>query len=266
MIENAELISYSGVATMFALGMRHGLDPDHIAVIDGLTLQAIGERPRIAPWVGTLFSLGHGLIVTLIAALVAAMSQQWALPESFSRIGGWIPIALLMLVGVLNLRPLMHNADYRPVGWRSWILPRRLRQSSYPPVIFLIGVLFALVFDTATQAAAWGYVAAAQGGLSLALLLGATFTAGMVVTDTLDSRVVATLAQRARGQQMQQFRRVLGWAIVLMSFGMAAYGIGTKLSPALELSDDAYFYLGASLFVAFAGAYFWAVRQVRSTM
>ena len=33
----AELISYSGLVLMFVLGLRHGLDPDHIACIDGLT-------------------------------------------------------------------------------------------------------------------------------------------------------------------------------------------------------------------------------------
>lgn len=264
MIEHADLLSYSSIAMMFALGMRHGLDPDHIAVIDSLTLQAIEERPRCAPWIGTFFSLGHGLVVTLIAVAVSVASRQWVIPESLSRWGGWVPIALLLLVGLLNLRSLLHSDDYRPVGWRTWILPRGWRRSSYPPIVFTVGVLFALVFDTATQAAAWGYVAASQGGVVLALLLGVVFTIGMAVTDTLDSRVVAKLAQRAHGKDAQRFRKVLGWAIVLVSFGMAAYGIGMRLSPALELSDDAYFYLGVTLFSLFTAGYLWTFKQTRA--
>ena len=34
---SAEWLSVSGLVLMFALGLRHGLDPDHIACIDGLT-------------------------------------------------------------------------------------------------------------------------------------------------------------------------------------------------------------------------------------
>lgn len=42
-----------------ALGMRHGVDPDHLAAVDGLS------RVRPSPLKGFLFALGHGGIVTL---------------------------------------------------------------------------------------------------------------------------------------------------------------------------------------------------------
>lgn len=43
---NAELYSWSGLGLLFVLGLRHGFDPDHIAVIDGLTLRAEQRRDR----------------------------------------------------------------------------------------------------------------------------------------------------------------------------------------------------------------------------
>ncbi len=46
---------------VLALGIRHGVDPDHIAAIDGLS------RLRPSSWNGVLFALGHGLMMTLIA-------------------------------------------------------------------------------------------------------------------------------------------------------------------------------------------------------
>ena len=55
------------------LGLRHGLAPDHLAAIDGLTMRA---QPPSAPWMGGLFALGHGLTVLLIVAL-ADLASAW---------------------------------------------------------------------------------------------------------------------------------------------------------------------------------------------
>ncbi len=60
---------------MFVLGLRHGLDPDHIACIDGLTWSTLEHNHKLAPWVGTLFALGHGLPVTGIAVGVNQLSR-----------------------------------------------------------------------------------------------------------------------------------------------------------------------------------------------
>ena len=36
---------------MFVLGLRHGLDPDHVAVIDNIVFRMVEERPRLyRPW------------------------------------------------------------------------------------------------------------------------------------------------------------------------------------------------------------------------
>ena len=41
---------------VFLLGVKHGLDPDHLATIDGLTRFNAALRPRLARWSGFLFS------------------------------------------------------------------------------------------------------------------------------------------------------------------------------------------------------------------
>lgn len=252
---DGDLLSLSGLGLMLALGLRHGLDPDHIAVIDGLTIRALDQRPGMASWVGTLFSIGHGGVVTLIALGVGVLSTHVAIPAQLAAIAGWMPVLLLLLVGALNLQALLRHGDYHTVGWRTWLMPRGLRETSHPAAVVGVGMLFALVFDTATQAAAWGYVATTAGGLGGALLIGLVFTLGMVVTDTLDSRLVASMLRRAERERAQRFRRALGWVIVAMSFGVAGYGIASRIDPRFELGELAYTTVGVALVVLIAAAY-----------
>ncbi len=254
---NAELNSLSGLMLMLILGLRHGLDPDHIAVIDGLTLRAVEQHSAVQRWVGTLFALGHGLVVTLIAMAVSKASLSFGISASVAAIAGWVPTVLLIVVGCLNLRALLRVGDYHSVGWKSRFLPQRLRSSSHPVVILLVGMLFALVFDTATQAAAWGYAATAQGGLLAAFYVGLVFTLGMVITDTLDCRLACQMLHNANHQGARRYRRVLGWLIVGLSFGIAGYNISSHFFPELTLSDTAYSTTGAMLFGLVLCGYVW---------
>ena len=122
-----------------------------------------------------------------------------------------------------------------------------------------IGVLFATVFDTATQASAWGYVASNKGGgLLAALAAGLVFTVGMVITDTLDGRLICSVSRSAHGQAAgQRYRRVLGWLIVAISYGVAIYNIGKALVPTIELDELAFSLTGAALIALMAALWAW---------
>lgn len=246
---DAELISVSGFVLMFVLGLRHGLDPDHIACIDGLTWRALTHKHGNAPWVGTFFALGHGALVTSIAVGVSQITRSISVPEAVVAVFGWVPTLLLFVVGTLNLRQLLvAGQQYKPTGWKLKLIPKRLRNHSSPWAIVLIGVLFATVFDTATQASAWGYVATNKGGVIAALGAGLIFTFGMVITDTLDGRLLCRIIRRTDGQEAgRRFRRTLGWLIVSISYGVAAYNVGKALLPRMELDEAAYSLAGFAL-------------------
>jgi high-affinity nickel-transport protein len=258
-----ELISLSGLFLMFVLGLRHGLDPDHIACIDGLTWRAINHSHRHAGWIGTLFALGHGLLVTVIAVVVSRLALHFEPPALAVQIFGWVPTALLLVVGVLNLRLLLRrDGAYAPMGWKMSLIPGRLRRQSSAWSVIVIGVLFATVFDTATQAAAWGYVASNKGGGSwAALLAGMTFTAGMMVTDTLDGRIVCRIGRGLDGvESARRVRRTLGWLIVAISFGVALYNIAKAWLPQVELDDLAFSLTGGTLVLVMLAIWGWSVR------
>ncbi|CAN7704052.1 nickel transporter [Variovorax paradoxus] len=263
---SAEWLSFSGLVLMFALGLRHGLDPDHIACIDGLTWRALdrSDRHGHAPWIGTLFALGHGLLVTAIAAGVSQLPHDVHVPETLVAVFDWIPTALLVLVGTMNLRLLRRrDAAFAPAGWKLKLVPQRLRLHASPWAVVLTGVLFATVFDTATQAAAWGYVASHRGGgLSAALAAGLVFTAGMMITDTLDGRLICSIDRRTDGRAAaRRYRRVLGWLIVCISYAVAAYNVGKALLPAIELGENAFSLSGLSLVLVMLVVWAWSVGR-----
>ena len=263
---DAELLSASGLVLMFVLGLRHGLDPDHIACIDGLTWRALNHdhNHQQAPWIGTLFAIGHGLLVTSIAVGVSQLTKTIDVPEAVVQVFGWVPTALLILVGTLNLRLLLQKAEsFAPTGWKLKLIPERLRNHSSPWAVVVIGVLFATVFDTATQASAWGYVASNKGGgLLAALAAGVVFTLGMIITDTLDGRLICRVSRSAGGPAAgRRYRRTLGWLIVAISYGVAAYNIGKALVPAIELDDVAFSLTGFSLIALMAMIWAWTARK-----
>ena len=159
-----EILTGPALGLILLLGLRHGLDPDHIAVVDNLTFRAAEERPRWAPWIGTLFALGHSLAVAAVAVGVAVLTPRFVLPAWVSSAVDWAIIVLLVLVGSLNLLALRHPGAYVPVGWRQGLIPGALRDSSHPLAVVMVGIVFGLVFDTATQAAAWGLAASSTAG------------------------------------------------------------------------------------------------------
>lgn len=231
---------------IFILGLRHGLDPDHVAVIDDIVFRMVDTRPRLAGWTGTLFAIGHSLSVAVVAVGVSMLAGFLSVPAWIGQVMEWMVILLLLLVGGLNLHALRRR-DYVPVGWRAGLVPASLRVSTHPAAVIAIGMIFGLVFDTATQAAAWGAAAATMGGVAAAIEVAAVFAIGMLVSDTLDSQIVARLLHRSQGSGIvRRYRRAVGWLIVALSFGMAGYGLAGMAGYAVEVGDAAFTIIGAT--------------------
>ena len=75
----SHLLSLIGLT--FLLGLRHGMDPDHLAMVDNLTRYNVQAAPRVARWCGAWFSLGHGVLVMGVAAGLALLSGEHVLPH-----------------------------------------------------------------------------------------------------------------------------------------------------------------------------------------
>lgn len=257
-------LTLAGLVTLFALGLRHGLDPDHIAAIDSMTLRAHDNGQAHARWTGGLFSLGHGLVVIAIAVLTAALASQIAFPKTFMLVAQWIPLLFLVSVGVVNLQALLKSADYQPVSIKARWVPAHWRNRSDPFAVAVVGILFATVFDTITLAATWGFAASTQGGVTAGLIAGLVFTAGMLLTDTADSWLIVHLSNKANtAASKQRYRRALGWLVVVLAFVVVALTLLERAGLELPAADSLRTALGAGVMLCSALLGWWLYRSRR---
>ncbi|QGF24370.1 HoxN/HupN/NixA family nickel/cobalt transporter [Raineyella fluvialis] len=200
--------------TAYTYGLRHAFDADHIAAIDNTTRKLRGEGTRSTS-VGFWFSLGHSTIVAVLAALAAAGSQMVtaltrdgnAAPRILGLVGTTVSggflyliaaLNLVALVGILRVWQAMRRGEYDESrleehldsrGVVARILRRLNRTISHPGQMYLVGMLFGLGFDTATEVVL--LVIAGSGAASglpwyAIMVLPLLFAAGMSLLDTLD--------------------------------------------------------------------------------
>ena len=206
-----------------ALGMRHAVDPDHLTAIDGLS------RVRPMRLNGVFFAVGHGVIVTILAAGVGH-----ALAGQGASLGPW----LLFGIGSVTLWKVLRPSAPGAQAKRPLI--------SQP---FLLGMLLAAGFETASQLSAL-----VLADRTNPWLLGLAFTGGMVLVDGLDGYLATSTQNLAAngGANAQKASRWLGIAVVVFSFGLGAVELlDVDLDP-LALP------LGLTLFAVVIGLRVWA--------
>ncbi len=200
----------------WVLGLRHAVDPDHIAAIDNATrkLLAGGDRPVST---GMWFALGHSTVVILACAMIAVLAGgvKESL-ESFREIGSMIGVsvssAFLLAIGLVNLaifigvvrtfRTVQRTGRYREEdldslmnrhGFLAHLLRPLFRLIGKPWHMYPLGFLFGLGFDTATEIGLFAMAAAtsAEGVSFLAVMIfPALFTAGMALADAADGAMM----------------------------------------------------------------------------
>ncbi|MGZ3496142.1 MAG: HoxN/HupN/NixA family nickel/cobalt transporter [Vulcanimicrobiaceae bacterium] len=213
----------AGAFTVFALGLRHGADPDHLAAIDNMTRNSVERRPILSRFIGTIFAGGHTIMVLAIAALIGYLGARFsAHSRIIETIGTIVSIVVLLLIAALNLRQLVAGQTDRVAGAKTRLLPRCLRNASSPWVAIPVGMLFGFGFETSSQVAAYAVAFGIDAGVTGALVVGSMFCVGMACTDTLDSLFVHRVVTYRAGR-LPEVMRVWIWAVTLFAVAVAAY-------------------------------------------
>ena len=201
-----------GIAlVIYGLGLRHAVDADHIAAIDNVTRKLMQDNQRPVS-VGFFFAMGHSTIVIVVAAAVAGAASMLSSFQSFEDVGGTIStsISALFLFAIAAMNIVIFFSIYRSYrrvraggaydaadldlllndrGFLARIFRPLFRLVTRSWHMLLLGFLFGLGFDTATEIAMFG-VSAAQAAkgvpLEAILVLPVLFAAGMSLVDTTD--------------------------------------------------------------------------------
>ena len=200
--------------TAYTLGMRHAVDADHIAAIDNTTrkLMADGKRPLSS---GLWFALGHSSVVVILAVLIAGGARlattltsgrsatHHALELAGTGAAGlflYVIAALnaFALAGIIGVFTAMRRGEFdqevleaklNARGFFNRFLSVLTRSVTRPGQMFVVGLLFGVGFDTATEVTL--LVLAGSGAASglpwpAIVCLPLLFAAGMSLFDTLD--------------------------------------------------------------------------------
>lgn len=225
----------------FVLGCKHGLDADHLATIDGLTRCNARSNPRLARRAGALFSLGHGAVVLLVALAASSLTRAWVTPAWLEATGIAVSIAFLFGLAFLNLRAVLTTpADHvvAPVGIKGKLLGRFVSvQRAW--AMAAVGMLFALSFDTVSQAALFALAAGRFGGVSATLLVCGLFVAGMLCVDGVNGAWISHLIRRA-DRTAAIASRVMALTVAAISFAVGTFTIVKLVAPAVEQWADAH--------------------------
>lgn len=207
MTKYPQLVGMAGIS--FTFGLRHAFDVDHIAAIDNMTRKMLNDHKNTRG-VGFSFSFGHSLVVVLLT-LLTVLFVEWAdhslpiLESVGGMFGTMIAAVMLLLLACFNtfiLRGIWKNfrhmkqktldPDNQQLAAESRIyrlFMKLLGMIKHNWQVAIVGFLFGLGFDTATQVAVLATSATAtSAGVPWYAILSVPlfFTAGMCLMDTLD--------------------------------------------------------------------------------
>jgi nickel/cobalt transporter (NiCoT) family protein len=225
--------------TAYVLGLRHAVDPDHLAAIDGTTRKLLHEGRR-SETVGFYFSLGHSTIVFALCVLVAlfgvAIKERVPMLGTIGSLAGtWISAIFLFAVAAMNVAVLIailkHRNDREPRlagAFLARLLRPALRVVTRAEQMYPVGVLFGLGFDTATEIALLAISAASgAGGMPLfyVFLLPWLFTAGMSLVDTSQGIAMLRVYEWACARPSRGVFYSAGMTVLTIAIAFAVGGV-----------------------------------------
>jgi high-affinity nickel-transport protein len=252
-------------ALAFVLGLKHGFDADHLATIDGLTRYNARTNPRLAKVAGALFSLGHGVVVLSVAFVAGSLSAGWRAPDWLEVTGAAVSALFLFGLAFVNVHAVLTAAPgavVAPSGLKARLLGRMLTVRR-PWAIATVGMLFALSFDTVSQAALFALAAGHFGGAARALFVGGLFVLGMLSVDGINGVWISALIDRA-DRTAAIASRVMALAVAAISLAVGVFTVAKLLLPALDAWAESHdLVLGVVVVTGVTAAFGVAMRAAR---
>jgi high-affinity nickel-transport protein len=198
------LVTLSACALGFTNGVRHALEPDHLAAVS--TFVAGEKSPRATVRYAVSWGAGHGAMLVLVGGLLAAFRAQ--LPPQVTDVLELVVAAALVALGVRGLRQaasVMRVGDARPhrhgdlehvhAGPSDHV---HVRGSSFARLPFVVGLVHGLAGSGALAALVAAHVSSAAYALAFVAIYALGAAAGMAALAGLLGIPFARLARSPR--------------------------------------------------------------------
>jgi high-affinity nickel-transport protein len=259
-LNTTSLIATSGL--LLALGFRHGLDPDHIAVVDGMTrLRHNGSAYWKARLTGFQFACGHSLTILLATFVFYLYGIQ--LPEWLDAVGLWISTFFLVWLAYRNLKFCFSgNDDHHHAGSP---VQRKILQAMGPFAHPMgVGFGFAISFDSLAQAGLMAAKGHELGGLLAIVAMAGSFGVGMTLADTSNGLLMHWLVNRSH-DLAHNAGRIMSGVIAALSLMVVAVSHTSQHFAQLDEIWDAWgAYIGISVTGMAVLVYLISARLYRS--
>ena len=180
------------------LGLRHALDPDHIAAVS--TIVSESRSVRRSSLVGTCWGLGHTMSLLIAGVLVIALKVQIS-----DRVALWMEFAVALMLILLGLKAML-----KPLrGWRIHVHQHAHGGSSHSHVHlhrpseehahqhrhlirsgarpFLVGMVHGMAGSAALTLLVLATIPSAVAGLIYVAVFGLGSVGGMLIMTSLIS-------------------------------------------------------------------------------
>ncbi len=189
-------------ATTLLLGLRHGIDWDHIAAITDITTSTDNKRQSF--WLGTVYVLGHALIIVLFGLLAVNLGvtlPDWvdALMEPFVGftllfLGVYLAFSIVRHGRNVHLQSrwmVIFKAASKIYDFVEHKITHKHKHShfSYPQefgvkTALIVGVVHGIGAETPTQLLLF-IAATGAGGKVMGSFLVLTFVLGLVISNSI---------------------------------------------------------------------------------
>jgi len=226
-MSNGTLVGLLGLGLI--LGLRHALDPDHIAAVS--TIVSESRSVRRSSLIGTCWGLGHTMSLLIAGVLVIALKIQIS-----DRAALWMEFAVALMLILLGLKAILRSLR----GWRIHVhrhthdgrshshmhlhrpseehahQHRHLIRSGARP--FLVGMVHGMAGSAALMILVLATIPSALAGLIYIAVFGLGSVGGMLIMSSLIS--LPFILTRQRFNVLSQGLQV---AVGLFSLGFGLF-------------------------------------------
>ncbi|MBI3339211.1 MAG: hypothetical protein HY022_03630 [Chloroflexi bacterium] len=189
------------ILSALVFGLRHGIDWDHIAAITDIT--GAQESVRQSLWLGTVYALGHGTVVTILGMLAVLFGT--FLPGWVDGVMERVVGITLVLLGIYVIYSLAKDGgnfrmrsrwmlifEWAEIGYHKLMsritgietIPSARQRNYGFTSAYLIGVIHGVGAETPTQLLLF-IAAAGVAGNRLGIILVLTFIAGLLISNSI---------------------------------------------------------------------------------